>query len=71
MSNDPKESDTAQFRCEKALLRLVTEVRRVRRHRQMNAAEPPAAQDAWDRLHLAVLEAEQALDGRTSSARKK
>jgi hypothetical protein len=40
---------------------LIAAVRAVRQHRQMNAAEPPESQDAWDRLALAVLETERAL----------
>lgn len=53
--------ETDSFRYERALLRLVAEVRRVREHREIDAAEPPATQDAWDRLHIAVLEAERVL----------
>lgn len=43
----------------KILQRLVGAVRYVRSLRQMNAAEPPEVQDAWDDLMLAVLEAER------------
>lgn len=43
------------------LRRLIVAVREVRGHRQMNASESPDMQDAWDRLTLAVLEAEQIL----------
>lgn len=43
------------------LRNLVAAVRDVSRRRQMNAAEPPATQDAWDRLQLAVRESERIL----------
>jgi len=43
------------------LRRVLAAVHDVRTHRQMNAAESPASQDAWDRLRIAVLEAEQRL----------
>lgn len=36
-------------------------MRDVRGHRQMNAHESPESQAAWDRLTLAVLEAERVL----------
>jgi hypothetical protein len=41
--------------------RLVAAMRDVRGHRQMNAHESPESQAAWDRLTLAVLEAERVL----------
>lgn len=38
---------------------LMQAVHDVQRFRQMNAAETPDQQDAWDRLQAAVLKAEQ------------
>ena len=40
---------------------LMAAVRDVLARREMNASEPPATQDAWDRLKIAVLESEQVL----------
>jgi hypothetical protein len=57
-----KKSDTIRPRYEIILRRLIAAVRDVRARREMNAAESPATQDAWDRLQLAVLEAEQRLE---------
>jgi len=50
-----------QPRYEIVLRRLIAAVHDAQAHRQMNAAEPPETQDAWDRLKLAVLESEQRL----------
>lgn len=47
-----------------AIQRLLITVRVVRQRRAMNAAEPPELQDAWDRLTLAVLEADWVLLGK-------
>jgi len=47
--------------CRNQLRKLIAAVRDVQTHRQMNAAEPPAQQDAWERLQLAVLESERIL----------
>jgi hypothetical protein len=47
--------------CRKELRKMIAVVHDVRKYRQMNAAEPPAQQDAWDRLQIAVLEAERLL----------
>jgi hypothetical protein len=57
----PKDAADDQLPCETALLRLMSAARDVRRRRDMTAAEPPATQEAWDRLQLAVLEAERVL----------
>ena len=40
---------------------LVTAIREVRGHRAVKSFESPEMQDAWDRLHIAVLEAERIL----------
>lgn len=61
MTEQTKDSEHAQFQYEKSLLHLVAAVHAVRKYRQMNAAEPPESQDAWDRLIIAVLEAEHIL----------
>lgn len=52
------------------LRKLVAAVRDVRQRRAMNAAEPPELQDAWDRLALAVLEAERVLAGKPKTLDK-
>lgn len=49
---------------------LVAAVRDVQAHREMNASESPAMQDAWDRLRVAVLEAEQVLQKPVDKRRK-
>jgi hypothetical protein len=42
--------------------RLVLAMRDVRGHRQMNAAESPETQDAWDRLKVVMIEVERLLE---------
>jgi hypothetical protein len=44
-----------------ALRQLIAAAAGVRARRRMNAPEDPETQDAWDRLRVAVLEAERAL----------
>jgi hypothetical protein len=43
------------------LRKLIAAVCDVRAHRQMTSPEPPDMQDSWDRLQIAVLEAERIL----------
>ena len=50
--------------------RLLITIRNVRLHRDMNAAEPPAVQDSWDRLKIAVLEAERILQNADSPRKR-
>ena len=49
---------------------LVAAVRDVQARREMNASEPPATQDAWDRLKVAVLESERLLQKPVDKRRK-
>ena len=50
---------------------LVQAVHDVRRFRQMNAAETPDQQDAWDRLQAAVLKAEHVLQDSLDKPRQR
>lgn len=53
-----------------ALREILAAVQDVFRHRNMNSPEPPATQEAWNRLNLAVLETERLLDKQIDNPNK-
>lgn len=52
------------------LRKVLAAVKDVRAHRRMNAPEDPETQDAWDRLRVAVLEAERTLQKPVDNRRR-